>query len=203
VPVFATVAIYLSVMLGSGPAPVEKTSIAEAASVPDTARDLAKRGLVMDVTAEAEIEVEIAADQERFELPFGPSPAILIRLPAYKSPYTLMISSYPSNGFHKNVFVPIAVFFDEDFKPKRELEEAAFKWKSMTFGRQHFESTVSIDDAQRDERYVLIFTNGSRTREIVRSGVARTVMPSVTVSIPNTFARSFWGDVRLEVRPKK
>ena len=65
---------------------VEQSSpspITDAATVPDTARALAKRGLVMEIpsTAEAEIEAAIAADQERLALPFGPSPAVLIRLP--------------------------------------------------------------------------------------------------------------------------
>jgi len=149
------------------------------------------------------IEAAIAAEQERFELPFGRSPAVLVRLPDYSGPFTLKISSYPSRGFHKDVFVPIAVFLDEDFKTTHELPETAFKWKSMTFGRQHFESTVTIGDAQRDYRYVLIFTNGSRTREVVRSGVVTTVSPAVTVSVPSTFARSFWGDLRLEVGSPK
>lgn len=179
--------------------------ITEAATVADTARALAKRGLVMEITstAEAEIEAAIAADQERFQLPFGPSPAVLIHLPDYSAPFTLTISSYPSKGFHKDVFVPIAVFLDKDFKTKYELAETAFKWKSLTFGRQHFEATVSIEGAQRDDRYVLIFTNGSRTREILSSGAVTAVSPYATVSVPSSFARSFWGDVRLEVTPQK
>ncbi|MFY9820547.1 MAG: MalM family protein [Thermoanaerobaculia bacterium] len=226
---FAPVAVYLAVVfapIGLVPAmtqaaassppqstappatPVEQPSPSpstEAATVPDTARALAKRGLVMEIsgTAEAEIEADIAADQERFALPFGPSPAVLIRLPDYRAPFTLTISSYPSKGFHKNVFVPIAVFLDADFKTKHELAETEFKWKSMTFGRQHFESTVSIEDAQRADRYVLIFTNGSRTRELLSSGAVTSVTPHGAVSVPSSFARSFWGDVRLEVRPQK
>lgn len=213
---FAPVAVYLAVVLApiglaaavtqaaaSSPpqstappaTPVEQSSpspITEAAAIPDTARALAKRGLVMEIpgTAEAEIEAPIAADQERFALPFGPSPAVLavlIRLPDYRAPFTLTISSYPSKGFHKDVFVPIAVFLDEGFKTKHELAETAFQWKSMTFGRQHFEATVSIEDAQRDDRYVLIFTDGSRTPEVLKSGSVTTVTPHTTISIPNSF----------------
>lgn len=169
-------------------------------SVSDTARVMDERGLAVNLNGgpeSEELQWDIDKDAERFALPFGESPAFLVKLPEYKAPYTLAISSYPLRGFRKAIFVPTVTFFDSNFQPTADLPESTFKYSQMGFGRSHFEASVLIDDSRRADRYALVFTDGRQLGQVVRSSLGASLL------IPNSIQRSYLGDVRLEVKASK
>ncbi len=156
----------------------------------EVAQALADQGQFILLPAEGRMKTSIKKDAKSFMLPGGESRVLLLKLPPCSAPYTLTVAS-PCNhgclGFSKSIFVPSGMFLDAGFQPARELPAAQFESLDAGLTKPYrLEATILIDEARKDDRYLLLYTIGEGVGDVVHSGEYRNIKASANGSLELT-----------------
>ena len=126
------------------------------------AHQLADAHLAVNVPAKGKAKAVFKKDAAVYTLPGGQSPAVLLSLPAYQSPYTLTVSSKRHGmGRTTEIFVPSLVFLDDTFAVIESygVEDAPTVASNRTLNpTESIYKDFTIDDRSRATRFVLVFT---------------------------------------------
>ena len=137
-----------------------------AAGTPEAlARELAARPAVAQLAGTDTLTLKIPKDPEMFALPDGASPALLVRLPDRTTRYDVSVRSYMFKpvGLTLKVFVPTVAVLDDTFTLTRTMTEDDLYPRGETFSKgQSFEVVLAIEPSLRNERFLLLYTNGRK-----------------------------------------
>lgn len=164
----------------------------------EVARLLAQQGKAVTLAAaKRKVKHEIEEDEPQFRLPLGESPAALVELPQYTSPYTLkVVSTCNCFGFRKSIFVPSGVFLDAEFKQTHTFEEDELKTKQPGFtSGLTCGATFQMNDERKADRYLLIYTRADLLGMTAERGPQGLL---IGISIK----RSAYGTLLLETSPE-
>ena len=125
----------------------------------ETARTFIEQGTIVKVPPLGKIKYTIPLDAPTFNMNGAPTSAVLVELPEFRMPYSLLIESQLS----KSLFVPSGILFDGDLNSKGMLAEREFT------GKRNIKAEIPITDGNRSIRYVLLFTQA----DLVGFGVPR------------------------------
>lgn len=180
---------------------------ASAQNAPHTPQEIAQHlnhnGTVVQVPASGKAKQSIQKESPTFPFPDGESRVALFRLPEYSVPYTLTVASGIGGfGFGKDVFVPTGLLFDGDFQRTRDLPESDFAQKSNTLV-----ATISFDDQQKGDRYLLLFTRGALVGERMdkvhpQTNTAGAVPALISFKLVKA-QRAANGSIQVEAKPTK
>jgi hypothetical protein len=179
------------------------------------ARTLSEQHDVVQVPPKGKRKVKFNKHKPRFPMPEGVSPVALLRLPDYREPYTMTVSSSPTGwGRTQDIFVPGALLFDADFQQTRVLSDREFKVKDTLMKGSHLAAVIAFDEPQRTERFLLMYTRADSLGQQGRVNVTVIGEPSVRGAIEGAAAsaiasllmrveRSTHGSIEVETRPKR
>jgi hypothetical protein len=114
----------------------------------ETVREFIDQSTVVRVPPLGKVRHTIAPDAPTFSMNGAPTSAVLVELPEFRTPYSLVIESQIGDG----LFVPSGLFFDGDLNAKGRLTEREFA------GRRDIKAQVQIGEEHRSTRYLLLFT---------------------------------------------
>ena len=145
-------------------------SAATAQPPSEVARTLAAESAWVDVPVEGQVRREIPKDAPTFHTPVGETTAMLLRLPAYETPYLMTISSFVRGiGPTLKVFVPNGIMFDADFRALGHFGEEQLR--SVHEGViDKLVVDLMMGDKFAQARYLLLFTRGNQVQQRVRAG---------------------------------
>ena len=124
----------------------------------EVARAVVAQGvLVFDVPEQGQIRHEMEKDGPLFVTPMGETTAMVLRLPAYKAPYLMTVSSWLRGlGPATRVFVPTGIVFDPNF-----VALSRFGEENLRRDGDRLVVDLMIGDKLAGARYVLLFTRGN------------------------------------------
>lgn len=177
------------------------------AAVVDLVRFLVGNGKLVQVSAHGKTKAVIEKQDPIYDLPMFPVRALLLKLPPYRMPYTMTVTTYlGGQGRTKHILIPSAGdLFDAELHPTRTIPATAFLSKDAgLMNRSRVEATIPFDDAQRTETLLLLYVNTRTARSavpIVWTGPAgiEDIVPRLLIRAE----RSDNGKVELEVNLKK
>lgn len=191
---------------GAGSAGCARVSAQEAQSIPVVARALDEQKKARDLPAnlKGRVKDSIKEGAATYPLPAGSSPALLFRLPAYSTPYTLTVTSLPRGFGTWQVFVPAVVLLDSDFQAIREVAEADYVFKPQTFSKsQRLEGEIAIDESVRNARYLFMSTNAALVGELFGVHESKAYGTLIAPTLDVKLIRSLHGSVEIEARSAK
>ncbi len=168
----------------------------------EIARLLTERGKAIPILApKGEVKAKIEKNGETFDLPNGKAPAVLFKLPAYKTPYSITVKGTCNCvGFSKSVFFPIVAVFDETFVETLRVDEDQVKVHDNPWGLKrvyNLEATLDVDEARSSSRYLLVYTRG----DLLNTQIDRMSTSSGVVTVSSKVNRSAFGTLELEAKP--
>src|SRR5262245_44454937 len=141
-------------------------------------------------TPKGTIKHKIDKYTRSFMFPTGQSHVAVVRMPEYRAPYTLKITSLChclGFGLTKSVFVPSGLFLDAGFRETRELAETQFEThtQGMTKGYR-LEANIQVVDLNKDDRFLLLYTNrwAVGKRQGMATGTAASGPFVATINLP-------------------
>ena len=196
---------WLTLVLSTLPVVTFVGAVGPQASVSDgeqtpamVAQLLVERHAVVELPVKGKVSHKIELEDDTFAMPSGPSRVVLLSLPAYRAPYVLTVKSFlykRAMSFTEKIFMPTTILLDGNYRITRTVTEAELEPNraGMVKGPS-YQATISITEAQSDERFVLIYTNGA--------AVGNTV-PVMNQRPGLRAARSPDGDIEAETKPNK
>jgi hypothetical protein len=159
---------------------------------------LVERGAVVELPVRGKVSRKIEMEDDTFAMHDGPSRVVLLRLPEYQAPYVLTVKSFlykRAMSRTEKIFVPTTILLDGSYKITRTVSEAELESNraGMVKGPS-YQATIPITEAQRDERFVLIHTNGGAIGGPIRVVNQRLFFRA---------QRSADGDIEAETKPTK
>lgn len=127
----------------------------------DVARALVAQGVLVDVPVKGQVRREIEKDAPTFQTPIGATTAMVLKLPAYDTPYLMTISSWMRGiGPATRMFVPSGISFDANFRALSHFGE-----ENLRREKERLAVDLLIGDKLADARYFLLFTRGNQVKE--------------------------------------
>ena len=142
--------------------PPKRSSSVSFAYLVDLVKFLAGDGKLVQVAPQGKTKAVIEKTDPVYDLPIFPVRALLLKLPAYQTPYAMTVTTYLSGlGRTKHILILSGGdLFDAEFNPTRKILETAFQSKAPGFTKgSRLEATVPFEDEQRTETLLLLYVN--------------------------------------------
>jgi len=159
---------------------------------------LAERHAVVELPVKGKVSRKIELEDDTFAMPGGPSRVVLLSLPEYRAPYVLTVKSFlykRAMSRTEKIFVPTTILLDGNYRVTRTVSEAELESNGARMVKgPSYQATIPITEAQSDERFVLIYTDGAAVGHPVRV---------VNQRLGLRAERSPDGDIEAETKPNQ
>jgi hypothetical protein len=190
-----------------------QTSVADVEQTPASiVRLLVQRHAFVEIPLKGKVMRGLKMSDQTYAMPGGPSRVVLLKLPEYRGPYELTLSSNIIKhwGLKEGVFVPTTMILDADYVvtrtvPESELKSMPERWTKS----RRLEATVPFTDLQKTERFLLVYTQATavgqridrerRYGAILSSSDASAAVGDMLVHAE----RSADGTIEVETKPTK
>lgn len=162
------------------------------------AQRLTESHAVVELPVKGKVSRKIELKNDTFAMPGGPSRVVLLSLPEYRAPYVLTVKSFlykRAMSRTEKIFVPTTILLDGNYRVTRTVSEAELEANRAGMAKgPSYQATIPITEAQSDERFVLIYTDGAAV-----GGPIRVVNQMLFFRAE----RSADGDIEAETKPNK
>lgn len=130
----------------------------------EIARFLVDHGTVVQVPAKGKAKHVIEKGAPTFPMLGGPSRVVLFKLPEYRTPYVITMTSFvygfSLKGLKYGMFIPNAIMFDGDFQQTREWAASEFVGVQMAL-----QVRIAVREEQKAYRFLLVYTRAGAVGE--------------------------------------
>ena len=118
-------------------------------------RSLLASGTIVDVPPKGKVKLSIGKQAASIELPGGKTTVAVLRLPEYRAPYAMIITT---SAVDTDIFIPSGLFFDGELQQTWEISENQL----VRLGDRSGVATILLDADQKADRYLLLYTSADR-----------------------------------------